>query len=55
MEYINDDRRVFKINEWESSNNDWKQISNSSLTAIKSIPSYSEIENAEINIKIDKL
>ena len=55
MEYINDDSRVFKINEWESSNNDWKQISNSSLIAIKSIPSYSEIENAEINIQIDKL
>jgi hypothetical protein len=55
MEYINDDSRVFKINEWESSNNDWKQISNSSLTAIRSIPSYNEIENAEINIKIDKL
>lgn len=55
MEFINDESRVFKINEWESSNVDWKQISNSSITAIKKIPSYSEIENAEIIIQIDKL
>lgn len=55
MEFINDESRVFKINEWESSNIDWKQISNSSINAIKNIPSYSEIENSEIIIQIDKL
>lgn len=55
MEYINDDSRVFKINEWETSNNNWKEISTSSLKAIKGIPNYSDIENAEINIQIDKL
>lgn len=55
MEFINDESRVFKINEWESSNIDWKQISNSSINAITNIPSYSEIENSEIIIQIDKL
>ncbi|MFC5194817.1 hypothetical protein ACFPH8_05700 [Bizionia hallyeonensis] len=54
MEHINDDTRVYKINEWETSENNWKQISSSSLKAIQNIPSYNEIENAEIKIEIDK-
>nr|WP_299035711.1 hypothetical protein [uncultured Tenacibaculum sp.] len=54
MEFINDDNRVYKINEWETSNKNWKLISNSSLEAIKRIPSYSEIESAEIKLEINK-
>ena len=54
MEYINNDERVYKINEWETSDNNWKLISESSLKAIQSIPSYNEIENAEIKIELNK-
>lgn len=52
MAYVNKDSQCYKLSEWETSNNDWKAITSSSLQAINNIPSYSQIEQAEINLQI---
>ena len=42
-----------KINEWGSSKNNWKEITNNTLRAIQNIPEYNELEEKDINIQIE--
>jgi hypothetical protein len=54
MTYINDEKIVFKLNEWESSELKWDDISKTIIKSIEQIPDYNRIENSEYILNINK-
>lgn len=52
MSFIKDENVLIRLNEWDKSNIDWKEVSTSSLKAINAIPDFNQVENAEIKLEI---
>jgi len=52
MNFIKDDKIIYRLNEWDKSNINWKQMTSSSIKAIENIPNLNQIENSEIKLEI---
>lgn len=52
MSFINSDDIIYRLNEWDKSNINWKQMTTSIIKAIENIPDLNQIENSEIKLDI---
>lgn len=53
MTFINHDFNVLKLNEWDKEEVNWKQMTSSSIAAIKRIPIIDAIGKSEITLQIN--
>ena len=52
MNFIKSEDVIYRLNEWDKSNINWKQMTTSSIKAIENIPDLNQIENSEIKLEI---
>src|SRR5690606_8642427 len=54
MNFIQEDNVIYRLQEWDKSNINWKEMTSVSIRAIENIPDLNKIENSEIKLEIKK-
>lgn len=52
MSFINSEEVIYRLNEWDKSNINWKLMTSTSIKAIENIPNLNQIENSEIKLEL---
>lgn len=52
MNFINSEEVIYRLNEWDKSNINWKLMTSTSIKAIENIPDLNQIENSEIKLEL---
>lgn len=55
MKFLNNDKIIYKLNEYDEKNTDWKTVTTRSIEAIDNIPDFETISNKEIKLEINNI